>query len=1212
MFLNKYLFSGVPFQAAYTKKSPLFGEVSFFCAMHRMESLMQSDDNKKALNSEKMWTNEQKCAIEDDGGTLLISAAAGSGKTAVLVERAVRLMTLGAQPVAADKILIVTFTNAAAQELRKRIGARLSQMIASQPKNINLRKQKLLLARANICTMHSFCLQLLQRNFTVLNLPADFSLADTADVAPLKLRAMEKTLEHMYLDDAFREFALIYGKTRSDEGAKNALLALYEFSRSLPNPQKAIEKIVEDYETNLPFGKTVWGKYLLKSADAMLKNAIALTENAMQCVQKEPLLSNYAEALLLDLNFYSELQNYIQGENWDEAQILLHNFKFTSLKAVKNYSGNLAQKVKALRDKAKDIVKKMQSNIFICTKQQYCEDLKLSLLYISALCKGANYYSETFFNIKLEEKLLEYSDLEHLALKLLSDEKGEKSQRAKELSSEIKFIMVDEYQDTNYIQEMLYKCLANSDESNLFFVGDVKQSIYKFRLAAPENFIEKREKFSPYGKDAMHPATIILGHNFRSSLNIINQINDVFTMLMSKQVGEISYDVSEQLKLGVHNNFDGGAFRFDILDESEDEAQQTDVEHVADIIADMLKQKYQVQDNGTIRDCKPEDFCILLRTRAKFPLYVAALNKREVPAYSDSGESYLTSSEVGVLLSMLRVIDNPGQDIHLSAVLLSALFGFSPDDLLQIRTIAPKGRLYSALLKSKDEKVVKFLDTLNYLRTLAISTNLFELCSEILNLTSYYMAVGASQNGENKCENINLFLSFTASFSHNTYSSGGLSAFLKRVESAIKNKLVLNASASPAKNCVSIMTIHRSKGLEFPIVILADTATNFNLTDTRNQFLFHPIMGAGLKLKANDGLNIYPSAMHASISKCAENEIKSEQMRLLYVALTRAKQKIIATASMKKPQKVLENLAFELDTNCDNAHLIQSQNTFAHWLCIAALLHKDNSELRKDASAQMLNVFPASGNFEAKIISGKKNVPIDEHVLFERKSLPSEELTKKINNNFAFAEQVKAENYQMPLKLSVTAISHKKAEAVFSRPAFTYKEGLTAAEQGTAMHEFLQFANFKNAKTDLKKEIKRLVSEKFISEIIAVKLNENKIEAFLNSKTAQRMMSAKILYREYDFITNIKAENILSDLSEDKKDVPITVQGIVDVVCINENGIEIIDYKTDKNKKDYEFASAYKNQLLLYKAALEKRFKENVVKCTIYSIENNAEIDVEI
>ncbi len=1173
---------------------------------------MQSGDIKTVSKSDKQWTAEQTSAIIDDGGTLLISAAAGSGKTAVLVERAVRLMTLQTNPIPADKILIVTFTNAAAHELRARIGARLAKMIMNEPKNIHLRKQKLLLARANICTMHSFCLQLLQRNFTALNLPADFSIADDSQVPILKQKAIEKTLEYMYTDNDFREFASMYGKTRSDEGAKSTLMALYEFSRSLPNPQIALDTIVDDYKTNLPFGETIWGKHLLENANVMVQNAITLTQNAIECVNIEPELSNYADALYLDIEFYNKLQKVISTNNWDDAQISTQSFKYASFKPLKRgYNSHLAEKVRLLRNKAKSVIKKTQSSVFLCTKEQFDEDLKLSLKYIMSLCKGVNYFAQTFLSIKLEEKVLEYSDLEHLAIKLLLDEKGEKTMQGTQISKEIKYIMVDEYQDTNAIQDTLYKCLSNADESNLFFVGDVKQSIYKFRLASPEKFIEKREKFANYS-EKKYPATIILGHNFRSGMNIINQINDVFSLLMSKQVGEINYDESEQLKLGLQSDFDGGALEFHIINKSEDDAQQTDVKHVAATISNMIKNKYQVFEKESSRDCKPDDFCILLRTRAKFSLYAAALSAENIPVYADSSESFLTSNEVGTLLSMLRVIDNPGQDVHLAAVLLSALFGFTPDDLLQIREVSPKGRLYSALLQCSDEKVTKFCETLNYLRTLAISTNLFELCSEILNITNYYYAVGAMENGESRRENINLFLSFTTSFSHNAYSSGGLSTFLQRVESAVNNKIAILSNAAPAKNSVSIMTIHRSKGLEFPIVILADTATKFNVTDTRKQFLFHPVLGAGLKLKASDGVNLYQSAMHASIANCVENEIKSEQMRLLYVALTRAKQKIIVTAAMKNAVKTLEEFGHELDASGNNFHLIQSQNTFANWMCIAALLHRDCDELRKIAKAQIISSYDASGKFSAKIIESDISEEYCEDKIFKRNSLYSDELVKEINDNFANALNVQENSYQMPLKLSVTAISHKNSEAVFARPAFTHEQGLTAAQQGTAMHEFLQFANFSYAKHNLRKEIKRLVDEEYMNKIFADKLNDKKIEMFLNSNTAGRMMSAKTLYREYDFLTSLSAGEIVQDLPEDKKQIPITVQGIVDAICVNENGIEIIDYKTDKNKTEDEFISAYKNQLLLYKAAIEKRFKKQVVKCTIYSLEKNIEIDVEM
>ncbi len=1156
------------------------------------------------------WTSAQQNAIYDDGGTLLISAAAGSGKTAVLVERVLRLMIRENNPIDVDKMLIVTFTNAAARELSTRLSARLSQMIKNEPENMLLRRQKMLIGKTNICTMHSFCMHLLQRYFNILNLPADFGVADESDIYNIKEKAMQSTLEEMYKDDAFCEFASLYGKARSDDAVKNAVLALYDYSRSLPNPQKALEKLIDDYNTNLPFTKTLWGKSIVKQIYNSLKTTISLTKGALQIVSEESELINYESALELDILYYNDIKKLIDEDRWDDAIKFSQNHKYANFKSVKVEDKTMADKVKKLRDAAKKINENLQNNFFICSQAEFEEDKIRVKPYLASLCNAVLIFEKEFYNLKLEDKVLEYSDFEHLAIKLLCDENGNKTKEAVEVSKEFEYIMVDEYQDTNAIQEKLYDCLANEDCSNLFYVGDVKQSIYKFRLANPEIFIEKRHTFKQYADESTHPATIILGHNFRSSKNIIDQVNYVFSSLMSVDVGEINYDESEELKKGIQSEFDGGAFEFNIIDTELENAQKDDIEFVANKISDMVANKYQVRDGEGTRDCKYDDFCILLRTREKFTLYQNALNEKNIPVFTDTGESFLTSNEVSSIISLLKVIDNPGQDIHMAATLMSAMFNFTPDDIIKIRTNYPKGRLYSALLKSDMPKAALFCKTLQWLRCISTGINLTELLSEILNFTNYEAIISAMENGDIKRENIRLFIAYASNASQGIYSSSGLTNFLRRIDNSVNMSSA--SSATPAKNCVSIMTIHRSKGLEFPIVILADAAKQFNFRDSYDQYLFHPILGAGFKLKSEEGGGIFSTAMHSAISFVKTNETKSEQMRILYVALTRAKDKLIVCAPIANAQKTLSNLADFLSTSIDISILVQRQNNFAAWLCIAALLHPNCGNLRKIAQAQTIKLAKPLGEFNAQIFNIELYEKQENKKIFERKSKPDNKLLGEILNNFKIANKIKEDNFALPLKLSVSDISHSKTDFILSRPAFSFSEGLTSAEQGTAQHAFLQYADFKNAKDNLENEIKRLVQKHFISEIIAEKLPREKIMAFLNSDTAKRINNAQKLYKEYDFITEVNANEIYDDLPIVVQDKKIQVQGIVDVLIINNNKAEIIDYKTDKNKTNQQFINTYSKQLLLYKFAIENQFNLKVSKCTIYSFENNIEIPIEL
>ena len=694
------------------------------------------------------WTPAQRAAIEDRGGTLLVSAAAGSGKTAVLVERAVRLITDAAHPVAADRLLIVTFTRAAAEELRGRIAVRLAAEAAAHPESAYLRRQRLLLGRANICTIDAFCMQLLKRYFAELGLPPDFELADDAKAYTLRQNALSAVLEELYEDADFCAFASLYGRARSDASAAAAVLGLYDFSRTLPHPAAALQSICAAYESGQPLGQTAWGRTLLENAGRAARSALRLLDAAKGIVAQEPELANYAPALDSDAAFFAALLEYIGAGRWDSAAVYTAEYKPPAFKAVRGYQSPGMNAVKALRAAAKDAAERLKKDVFLCTEAEFEEDRARIAPMAAALARGAKAFGARLYEDKLAEKALEYSDFEHLALELLCGENGEKTAVARTVSRGFDAVLVDEYQDTNALQALLYQCLANDDGSNLFFVGDVKQSIYRFRLASPEIFIGKRGGFAPYTPGGPHPATVTLGHNFRSAGNIIDQINDVFACVMSRTVGDVDYNGDEMLVRGADDGYDGGPMELDIVDMSGGDTAMGDAGAVADAVERLVKEGFAVREKGGgTRRCGYGDICVLLRSRARFGLYAAEFARRGIPSFADTGESPLTSTEVSPVLSLLRVIDNPGQDVHLAAALVSVMFSFTPDDLTRLRLLAPRGSLYAALLKSEEPKAQAFLETLRALRRLAATASGEELCGEIFARTHYFAAVGAMENG---------------------------------------------------------------------------------------------------------------------------------------------------------------------------------------------------------------------------------------------------------------------------------------------------------------------------------------------------------------------------------------------------------------------------------------------------------------------------------
>lgn len=1149
------------------------------------------------------WTNAQRAAIEDRGGTLLVSAAAGSGKTAVLVERAVRLIC--EEGVAADRLLIVTFTRAAAEELRARIAQRLAEEAAAHPQNTALRRQRMLLGRADIGTIDAFCMQLLKQYFAQLDLPPDFTLAEDALAYSLRAAALGETLEQAYADADFRAFASLYGRARSDGSASGAVLALYDFLRTLPFPWTALERFYADYESGAPLGETAWGRALLAHAAGAVENALALLAGAQKLVEQEPALQNYAPALAGDASFFSALQADVTAGRWDAARVRTAEYRPQPFKAVRGYDGPDMDAVKALRTAVKKEFESLRDNVFLCTEEEFCGDRARIAPMLRALGRAARDFSERFYAAKLAEKALEYSDFEHLAIRLLCTDDGRKTAAAKAVSRRYDAVMVDEYQDTNSIQALLYQCLANDEGSNLFFVGDVKQSIYRFRLANPQSFLEKRAAFAPYVPGGPHPAALTLGHNFRSAKSVIGAVNDVFATLMSPAVGDVAYDENERLVPGTDDGYDGGPLELRLVDVSA-APDGGDAGAVAAAVAELVRGGFAVREkNGGTRPCRWGDCCVLLRSRARFAAYEAAFERLSIPAAADTGDSPLTAPETAPLIALLRVLDNPSQDVFLAAVMLSPMFGFTADDLARLRLASPAGSLYAALLKSTGEKERALVKTLRALRARAAAAPVEDLCDEILARTHYFAAVGAMENGPARRENLRAFTAWAKGA-----GAGGLAGLVRAIDSAVESGALLNSGA-PAlpEGSVSIMTVHRSKGLEFPVVILADTARRFNLRDVYDPVLFHPRLGVGMNLRQGDG-DLFATVPHRAIRLAQKREAVSEEMRILYVALTRARDKLVVTAPLKDPAKLLAGLATQIaGAGGVTPYLLSQGMSFAEWLCAAALVHPDCEALRKAAGGAALPLAPATGRLRAVVVPAQDAAAPAGAPAFRRQAAPDAALERRLLQNFSAAYE-KAPLSALPAKVSVSALAHKTADPMLARPAFLYRERVTAAERGTAMHTVLQFADFDAAARDFKAELARLVEQNYLDADLAAKLRAGELERFFASPLCMRMRAAQPLLREYAFLTGVPAKYIQPDIDPAFAYTPVLVQGIADAVLVTGKTAEIADYKSDRLADAADFVRRYAAQLLLYKAAVEKRLGVAVTRCTIYSLHLGREIDV--
>ncbi|HIW54072.1 MAG TPA: UvrD-helicase domain-containing protein [Candidatus Ruthenibacterium merdigallinarum] len=1151
------------------------------------------------------WTDSQRAAIEDRGGSLLVSAAAGSGKTAVLVERAVQLICDEKAPVAADRLLIVTFTRAAAEELRARIAMRLAEEAARRPDSAWLRRQRLLLGRADIGTIDAFCMQLLRQNFARLDLPADFGLADDALCFSLREEALAQTLEQAYADEDFCAFASLYGRARTDGTAAGALLALYDFLRTLPQPHAALEEFIASYEGTGELGATAWGRALLDEAVHAAQAASSLIDSARRICRADKPLAGYLPALDADAAFFSSLASLASAGRWDDAALAAAGYEPERLRAVRGGDAAAKEMVKSLRQSAKDLAQALKKDVFVCTQAEFLADRARTAPMLRALGRAVRAFEAHFFDAKMEQKVLEYSDFEHLALRLLRDEDGRRTDAAREISARYDAVMVDEYQDTNALQAALYACLAKEDGSNLFFVGDVKQSIYRFRLADPRSFLDKRAAFAPYTPGGAHPMRIDLSHNFRSAQSVIGAVNDVFSCLMSPQVGGVAYTGGERLRAGAPDGYDGGPMEL-LVQDAAAEDYDGDARAVAGRIAALVREGFPVREkSGGTRPCEWGDFCILVRSRARFSQYEAALARLGIPASADAMDSPLTAGEVTPLLCLLRVIDNPARDVDMAGAMLSPMFHFTPDDLAGLRLAAPDAPLYTAVTSSKAPRVQRFAALLRALRTLAATEPVETLCAEILSRTNYFAAVGAMENGPARRENLRAFTAWAKAA-----GAQGLPALLRAVDDAVESGAARAAGAPAlAKGSVSIMTVHRSKGLEFPIVILADCARRFNLRDAYSPVLFHPQLGVGMTLRAGEG-GLYATAPHRAVQLWQRREAVSEEMRILYVALTRARDKLLVSLPLRDVGKTLGRIAVQLaGLGGVTPYFAGEADSFADWLCAAGLVHRDGGLLRALAGAATLPLQRSEGHIEVRLVGASPADGQKEAAAAPQPAQPDEALVRALGEGFA-ARYEKQALTQLPAKVSVSALVHGAEAPVLARPAFLYRERITAAERGTAMHAALQFANLAHAQADPAAELERLRAGGWLDADLAAKLRAQDFAAFLSSPLCARMLRAQPLLREYAFLTAVPAKFVQPDVGEAFAHRPVLVQGIADAVLVCGDTAEVADYKTDRLSDPAQFLARYRAQLLLYRAAVEKKLGVKVTRCTIYSFSLAAEIDV--
>ena len=891
----------------------------------------------------------------------------------------------------------------------------------------------------------------------------------------------------------------------------------------------------------------------------------------------------------------------------------------------KRLGGDHKAEIKTRSDEAAALFEQI-TQLICCSEAEAETDRQITLPRLRALFAAVRDFDARFTARKRERKLLEFSDFEHLALRLLRTPEGTPTPLCENIRQDYAAVMVDEYQDTNALQDALYRCLAAPAGDNLFLVGDLKQSIYRFRQAEPGIFRQKLDSWPllPGAKARPRPpegtpgtdALLALDANFRSAPQVVAGINYLFEQLMTPELGDTAYGNGQRLVCGAPGEYQGSV---EVQFLPDDEAE-TDAGWIAERIEQLVSAGEPVREGSTTRPVRYEDCCVLLAARTDFPVYVEALTARGIPVYADARENLMLAPHIRPLIALLKVIDDPSQDIYLAAAMLGPMFGFTEDDLVRLRARSRQVQaepdkkparisLYGALLLALEdpaddpftEKVKDFYAHLTALRQMARSAPAEQLLEEIFASTGYLAALGVLENGARRREDARRFASFCA-----TSGAGGISALVRAIDAAAQagstGQDTVPSGVHPG--CVSIMTIHRSKGLQFPMVFVGDTARKFNASDIRQPVLVHRTFGAGLRLRPENGEGAYKTAAYTALAAVHAKELRSEQMRLLYVALTRAQDKLILTVPLSsgKTAKPFAKAAAFLAAGA-GATLHQQANSFADWLRAALLVHPDGGVLRQ-----------LSGNRELLFVQTESVMDIkvcDDAVQLSEKidtATPDEApetdpaLVEKLRQGFAW-QYPAAALAQVPAKVSVTSIVHKAEQTTLERPGFLSKDGLTAAEMGTALHAFLEHADFarlaeaKAAGTldeAIPAERDRQVAVQLTAPEIAEKLDAVCIRRFVESEAFAKICAAQQVLRELPFITALPAGAVLAAQGHEAlptaADAQVLVQGIADLVLVYPDHLELLDYKTDRRKAESDFLRAYRAQLNLYAIAIEKRF----------------------
>ncbi|WP_035289648.1 helicase-exonuclease AddAB subunit AddA [Clostridium sp. KNHs214] len=1260
------------------------------------------------------WTKEQQEAIYTRNCNLLVAAAAGSGKTAVLVQRIINIITDLNNPVDIDKLLVVTFTNAAASEMRERIAAAIIDKLEEEPNSAKLQRQLTLLPKASITTLHSFCLDIIRNNFHIIGLNPDFKISDATENILLKQETLEELFEKKYESEENQEFlnlVQIYCNNRDDRNLQDMVIDLYNFSTSFPWQEKWLKEAAEKFNVDNIDLKALDGiKTYLKYISEEIRAFKQKLYICIEIIEEEETLESYRENINDDLAMINDLI-MVSETSWDNFVKSIKKIDFKSLKRCKKGVDKDKQEiVKKLREEVKKGINSIKDEVAPFSYEDIKEDFKCLYPVISSLCALVVEFSEEFSKKKRERGLIDFNDFEHMCLQILSKTEGEKvvpSEIALELRKSYEEILVDEYQDTNTIQETIINIISRKEEPNIFMVGDIKQSIYRFRQAKPEIFLGKYNSYSQ--EEGSLYRKVLLYKNFRSRREIIEGINFIFRQIMSESVGELEYDEEEKLNLGADYKEESDGFKVggpvelhlienkdkdelseEALEENIEEDNPSNIQIEARMVANRINElidnkneKFMVfsKESGEYRDVTYRDIVVLLRSTQKWaPVFMEEFKEKGIPVYADTGTGYFQTIEIKTMMSLLQVIDNPIQDIPMLALMNSPIGGFTQEELIEIKINSKEDSYYEKMVdivkvlkssiqeinyseeqledhiyeeqieqsvKSNDNsieverdllnKIEGFLTNMEMWREISIHMPLDEFIWFLYKSTGYYGYVGAMPAGEQRQANLKMLFQRAKQYQNTSYK--GLFNFINFINRLKENSGDMGSAKiiGENENVVRIMSIHKSKGLEFPVVIVAGMGKKFNMMDINKRLLIHQELGFGPDCIDLEKRLVYPSLMKGIIRKKIKLESLSEEMRVLYVALTRAKEKLIITGMVKDVEKAISKWHFSIEkgsTKLSAYHRANADN-YLDWIVPCVMRHEQGKKLLIKGDIRNIELLEDTSNWRIKLWSraellnseqmsmedifsteevNNQNIELEDNIY--------KEVDKKLNYKYAYEE-----SQEMPTVITVTELKRKFQEILdeeydssvaipklVKKPLFLLeKKGLTPAEKGTAMHAVMQRISFDRVEKyqDIEEQINTMIEKEFITEEEGKSVNINKIIEFFKSSIGKRMLNAEKVYREVPFHMDIKSTEIYKELPKDLYEgEKIMLQGIIDCYFEENGNIILLDYKTDYVENVEDIKERYKVQIEYYSKALESVTGRRVSEKYLYLFYNNSIVTI--